>query len=551
MNSLIRTLLGGILAVWLLPGTAFVASAQDKPAPKLADRYVIAVDADHEEIVVDAGRADGLEAGSKVQLFTSVKMKHPITRKTLVDLVPLTTLEALRVGDGVAVLKPDKQYFERVKVGDVIRFRSAPAVPEAVVECPVRQCPECKEDPDLLKVQEAWVKTLSAPIDHRLAVWQEFLKSERHNRYVANIRNEVKKLHELKDLIWLGQIEKKQRENQELPTVEVTHYSTTKVPEFSPLTAVVGVISNKPLATVNLLWKKSGEERYHLARMDGAGDTAYRASFPKEALGQGRLDYFIAGMDRNGQAVALRGLALSPLQVELEPAPAVRPQRKGRSKASAYAEWVDFYLKNPGTDAYWKTEADYTYRLKLWKLYSFRMGFGLYQGEGGPVECVEDPESCSNFESVRVAVGYAFFEPELALGDKVHLIPRLVVGSIQEKQDPYNPDRKLGESMLGFHTYIRVGDEEATNLLAGVSFTEQLGVEALLAMNLAIFPKVPIGISAMATNFPVGEDYAARLLAKVGYKPADWISLESYFGVNMRNIRHLGVGAGAGVTLNW
>jgi hypothetical protein len=551
-DQFLQTLLGGVLAGWFLLGAAFVARAEEGPAKKdLEDRYVISVDEEHGEIVVDAGRADGLEPGAKVRLFTSVKMKHPITRKTIVDLIPLAVLNALRVGDGLSVLKPQGKHLGRIKVGDVIRFRLAPAIPAEEIQCKVKKCPKCESDPDLKAVHDAWLATLNMPLDKRVSVWNKFLVRHRMNKYSKQVRAEVENLNKLKELVWLGKIEQKQRKLEARPKVEVAFVAPDKVQQGSPMTPVIAVVSDQPLAGVSFMWKKAKEPRYHLAQMQPSGDSSYTATLPASAVETGTLDFFIKATDSRGKALSLAGTAGAPKEVVVEQGHKVRQDRKGRSRASSRVEWVDFYLKEPGADAYWNTEADYAYRLKFKFLHSFRMGFGMYQGQGGVTECIENPEACTDTGKVKLAVGYAFFEPELRLSDKVHILPRLVVGTIQEKQDPFSSDRRLGDAMVGFHAYLRVGDEEGTHLLAGGSATEELGTEALLAMNFAVFERVPIGISAMATNFPVNEDYAARLLARVGFKPADWIALETYFGVNMRNIRHLGIGAGAGVTLNW
>jgi hypothetical protein len=176
------------------------------------------------------------------------------------------------------------------------------------------------------------------------------------------------------------------------------------------------------------------------------------------------------------------------------------------------------------------------------------MGVGVFEGEGGPAAEVEAEE----FVPTRLSLGYVYFEPALSFADgRLSLLPRLVFGSIREKVRPDDPYHHSGEGMFGFHTYLRIGRDTETNLLLGGSLTSEMGNEALIAMNLELLEDVPMGVSAVATSFPVGSDYAARLMYLVGWRPNDRVALEAQFGVNMRNIRHIGIGGGFGVAVSW
>jgi len=130
-------------------------------------------------------------------------------------------------------------------------------------------------------------------------------------------------------------------------------------------------------------------------------------------------------------------------------------------------------------------------------------------------------------------------------------MPRLVVGGIQEKALPGEENLHRGDSIFGAHAYLRIGKEEGTNLLFGGSLTQDMGIEALVTMSLAVFEHFPLGVSVAATNLPVAEDYAARMALRLGWRQLDWLSIDALLGLNMRNIRHIGMGTGLGLTFNW
>ncbi len=281
------------------------------------------------------------------------------------------------------------------------------------------------------------------------------------------------------------------------------------------------------------------------------GDTAWAATVPGEKITMEGFQYFIEARDVKGRPVPLVGTGYSPRRVEVFEEARPAPSEEGRSRANTSFEWVDFYNGHARQDYFWKIEADYAYHLRLWKFFeAFRMGFGIYQGAGGPTRFIEELAKTGG-EPTSIAITYAYFEPEIRLHRLFSIMPRLLIGGIQEKVVPGMESRHAGDGIFGFQTYMRIGEADRTNLLLGISFTEELGMEALIKMSISILDRFPVGVSAAATNMPLNDDYAARLLLHAGWLDLDWMSVYGTFGVNLRNIHHVGMSGGVELSFLW
>lgn len=554
-----RTQPGRLLSPWhrlLLAGLLAAASpaalAASPPVP-CAQALVIHI-ADGEALV-DLGAEQGVRSGVKGQLMSRISMTHPVTGVQIDDLVPLVGITVKSAGAHVAVIVAPEELLPRIKVGDVVRFTSLPpaelAQPE-VPEVPVVECPVCEEDPEAMKVHNAWRESIGKSLAEREELWSSFVTVNPDSPYRTEAAKEVLFLRSLKS-VHRGS---RNKPRGGPPGVVVNHRPLRRANTDTLVVPVAIIFSDAPVQAVKLFYRNKGDKFYDHVPMHKMGDVSYRGQVPAETVRAGSFEYFIEAHGNDGQRIKVAGDVKEPIAVEVTELLRMAPESAGRSKAQGIVEWADFYLSAPGTDFFIKVEGDYLYRLKLDYLYAFRMGVGIFEGEGGPVEWVEDPdayaaETGSDFQGSRLALTYSYFEPEFALSEYVYLIPRLVVGVIREQRDLSGTSLPAGDSFFGFHSYVRVGREQGTNLLVGGSLTQEMGVEGLVEMNLALFRYFPVGISVAATNWPVAENYAARLGLKMGWRQFDWMSIDCLLGVNMRNIRHIGMGGGAGLSFNW
>ena len=541
-----------LLAAWtMLSGSSGLASPPAKPS---AEALVILVA--NGEILVDLGTEHGVRAGQKGELLSRVSLKHPVTGVQIDDLVPLVGVAVKSAGTHVAVLTAPEESFPRIRVKDVVRFPGLLPVEPAQPEIPETiqvDCPACTDDPEAMKVHTVWLETIGRSTEERRALWATFVTTNPTSPYRMQAAREVTFLNQLERGVGRAAFKGRKKANN---GVVVNHRPLRRVGPGTPVRPVALIISEARMRKVKLFFRSTGERLYDHMDMHQMGDVSYRGRIPPALVNKDGFEYFIEAQTEDGKRVKVAGTVKEPVAVVVDSPPHIATDVAGRSRAHASVEWADFYLNSPGTDSFVKVEGDYLYRMKGKHLYAFRMGVGIFDGQGGPVEWVEDPaayeaETGEAFVPSRLALTYSYFEPEFVFSDYVHVMPRLVVGVIREREEQGGSALQTGESVLGFHTYMRIGKEMGTNLVLGGSFTQEMGLEGLVEMNLNIFSYFPVGISVAATNWPVQENYAARLGFKLGWRQFDWMSIDCLLGVNMRNIRHIGMGGGAGLSFNW
>jgi hypothetical protein len=111
-------------------------------------------------------------------------------------------------------------------------------------------------------------------------------------------------------------------------------------------------------------------------------------------------------------------------------------------------------------------EGDFLQRLGAGVLYGYRVGFGVYSGEGTALSEVDTTAAA------RVAtVIYGYHELEFAFSDFVHGMSRVQVGVYG------------GGLVLGAQLRLRVGDERRTNAVVGGDLLSEVGQRAFFTLN--------------------------------------------------------------------
>lgn len=500
------------------------------------------------ELVVDIGRDLGVVEGTELHLFARTRVEHPVTGQVIEDLVPLGAETVIRSGRYLSVIQLETSRRDLYRVGDVVTTGQTPGngVMQTAGPTAAAECMPCESDLQALEVHLIWLASIGRSLDERADAWRSYLAIVPDTPFASQIEREIAFLEAAgQDRAVLQRERLKEKSVSKRP--RASHRPLAEIPQSMPLSPVLTLSSEAGIQAVTLFYRRQGEKYYAPLPMLPIGDLSHRARIPEEALLPGRIEYFIEAVDGSGARIAAFRSAESPHTVRIVPPPVFDSPTEGRSSASLDFEWVDFYLDNPGQDQMWVVEGDLKYRLEHGVFYSLAMGFGIFEGRGGPAELIE----LGDLDPVKLAVNYVYFEPEISLGDYLHIIPRFLVGGIQEKKEIGDPTIRRSGGVFGFHGYLRIGKERGTNLLVGASVSQEMGNEGIIAMNLDVLENFPIGVSAVATNFPVAEDYAARLLFQIGWEQFDGLSLTAQFGVNMRNIHHLGLSGGLGLVFNW
>jgi len=388
----------------------------------------------------------------------------------------------------------------------------------------------------------------------RREAWSDYLVERPDCVFREQLEQEIQALVQLEGKMEVAQAMSQSAKKQ--AKIRAVHDPIDHVKEGSPVAPVVMLDSEVPISTVRLNYHKAGTQFYRSERMEPAGEGFFRGTIPASDVQAGMLEYYLEGEVPDRGAVPLSGSASLPHSLTVEGVSGTRSDIAGRSSASFSVEWEDFFMRSPGLDYYTKAEGDFAYRLAWQAFYSFRMGFGIFEGVGGPADRIEaegenDGIATPPLQPEELTLAYSYFEPEITLSELVHLVPRLVVGTVRRSKALDDSAVERGSGIVGFHTYLRFGQERGTNLLVGGSLTDEMGTEGLIAMNLDVFEYIPVRATVASTNLAVGEGYAARLGFRVGWRRVDWMSVDLIAGVNMRNIRHIGTGGGLGVSFNW
>ena len=147
--------------------------------------------------------------------------------------------------------------------------------------------------------------------------------------------------------------------------------------------------------------------------------------------------------------------------------------------------------------------------------------------------------------SEATSVGYAFAALEFEFAPLIGLGVRFIGGSRRSAEG----DAASGKT--GTQLHVRIGDDEATHLIAGFSVIESLGSRYFAEFNARISDAVPFTAAIEATNLPVSDDYGARGTGTVGWEIADWVTLRGELGLNARTIKHYGYTIGGGLGFDW
>ncbi len=562
----------------------------------------VVLQVDKTTVLVDVGAEDGVAAGSVLELLHAVTVTDPVTKETLRDVFPLGTLTVIRAGDGVAEASPEEAIAGRVKVGDAVRFVSdrqvvVDAWKERVTASKTPK-PKPRRDTktvdhhddgaaaraaaerdvaDAAAVHAVWQATLGKPIADRIDQWSALILADPYNTYASDVSDEVASLRAQQAALEaaakrpapdratdrafaLGQLDARAR------TGVLGDAAVTQARAGEPVALAFAVLQPVYVAQAWLYVQRPGTDTFDRLDMTLDGDGYVRGEIPAASVVAPGVDWFVEVAPRAGQPTAVLGEPTAPRHLEVadvvEPAPAPR----GRSRVTLALDYVDFDGGlSDGYDQYRQAEIDFMYRFNR-PVYAFRLGFGTLSGTGGPKDTIdEDPtDSCmgpNGFECEDVSYTYGYVEAELRIKPSVAVMIRPQVGKFVESRtdgtdtgECLSGDLASGCSVdkgFGLRGRVRLGLEDATNLVLGVGFTENVGTLAEAAYTWAASPQIPVVLQVQVTDLPVQENLGVRIVCDVGFRKLPWVYPSLRVSYQARDVDHAGFSGGLGMNFDW
>ncbi len=573
-------------------------------APRLVRAEAVVLSVQGDTVLVDLGAADGVVAGTELQVLHVVTVKDPITKETLSDTFPLGTLTVLRTGEHVAEARAEEGLGKRVRVGDPVTVASATVAvrdpwQERVDEskraprptttagaggrkgtsAAARRTAAQREVDDDDAVREVWRATLGQPPLARIERWEALLAAAPHNRHadsilaeIASLRAQADALARAADVVPADRAVLRATALAALDARARGHLLAGAPPEHAlggrPVALAFLVLAPAATAHAWLYARAGGAGDYRRIALAPDGDGYLRGEIPAELVVAPGVEWFVeVGAARGDDPIAALGRRDAPLRIEV--ADAVEPPAAlaGRSRVTMSADYVDFDGGlGKGWDQYQQAELDFMYRF-VKPIYALRLGLGTLSGTGGPKDTIDNDLTgqCRNTGGARecrkLSFTYVYTEVELKLATNASLMLRPQIGRLtfDDRGDGAAGDCLEGEpdaaceitQGAGFRARLRLGQERGTNLLLGAAVTQRIGTLLEAAYSWTPRPEVPVLLAVQVTNMPFPEDFGVRIVGDVGWRRTSWVYPSLRLSYQARDVDHSGFSGGLGLNFDW
>ncbi len=543
-----------VAAALLLAGPAW-ADEPAKAGPAEQVGTVLALDAG--EIVVDLGQGEGLSAGSTVELWRPLKLKHPVTGKTVSDRFRIGTLELTQVRQAMSLARPVGELSRPAERGDVIIAprKKAPETGPVLSETTVRPTdgegpangsapePMSPEDRDALVVAAMFESLAGADLAPRIRAYEAYVRAKPQGRYARVLYEEAQNLRKLYELT-----RDAKPSSSRAGSIETVQFEGVAEAEAgSPLSIAIELSDAAKGAVLHM--RTRGEPAYTSLPMRAEGNGYFAVVVPMERISPPEVQYFIEATGDDGQAVAVAGEASQPRSFQVR---SRLPFKAPDAPEARFDLWTDYadYNRSRGNDRIWQTEGTIGMRLGDTGIRAVRSGFGVYRGVGGTIHELDD----LNLSGRKVGLTYGYLEGEFGATENLSIIARLAVGLLDE-----------GVSG-GAQGLVRIGNDKGTNLVLGGEVLGGVGLRTIAELNLNKFYQFPIVIRSEVTDQPAGVadneptdetvssgegDIGVRGIVQAGYRIVDPLVFSIRGSFQGRNIKHAGPGFGAGVSFTW
>lgn len=532
---------------------------------------------DEADLVIDLAGKQGAAQGDVVEIWRTLKFKHPVTGRMVTDRFLIGSLKLTQVRTELALARPEGKLTRQAEVGDIVVLHKeraeptaapAPALPkkrepaekgrEGETSAPSPSAPTASTDPDEQRVLRLIDSLRGADVTTRIVKYEDYVREFPNSRFSPMLYEEAGQLRKLLSL-------ESTASSKEAPRLE--RFSEPKT-ALSGMPLTIGVEIAGPASGAVLHTRRQGEVAYVSMPMMLAGAGYYTAAVPADRMRAPTLDYFIEATTPNGDAVPIVAGSSSPNSVNVHdiPNPTVPPRPEAVvSVLSDYAAWNDPRKQN---DYVWQNEGYFGMRFQDVGVRAVRTGFGVYRGKGGSLKQLDE----LNLSGRDVGLTYGYLEGEFGFSSFTSLVVRAVIGLRRDG---------VGGGGLGL---VRIGNDKRTNLMLGGELLGGIGVRGITQLELATFERVPILLRTEVTNQPAGEsvsadqardacqsklsdpnafdqcvrilstqsgDIGARAIVQVGYRIVPELVVAVRGSYQGRTINHAGPGGGLAVSYTW
>ncbi|HTL37882.1 MAG TPA: hypothetical protein VL326_32345 [Kofleriaceae bacterium] len=497
-----------------------------------------------QEIYVSIGVNKGVTSGASLRIKRPISLKHPVTRATVQDWIPIGSASVTQAGSVMsrAVLG---ELSSDVKVGDIAEVlvdrpdAAGPPSPARPQEPPpVPQGPQV--DPATAEVLGVFAAQSNQPLDARIAAWERYLSMRANSPYAEGIRADLDELHALRDQLYPRNASSPETEM----IVTVSHEAPKRAMSGQQVPLVFVLEKPQDVASAYLHYRPRGNRTYRSVLLVREHDIYLRGALPPEVVKTPGVDYFVEVSTPSGRSGLAIGTPREPIQVEVaQPSLLDRfGSEPGMSSVKLSIEYLDFatFDKRAGdhTDQMVQANVDFIYKLHS-AVESLGVGYGVYAGSGGEANTVWDP----NMNPIPKA-GFHYGYADIEVGGKsdgTHLSAgtQLIAGV-----------GKQGFG-LGWEGRFRIGERTGTNLAFIGRTIEEVGFLTDIRFGSQVTRGMLLGVSVGATNQPNRGDVGVKLgtdIEVITWKNVSLILQGSWQG---RTTTHGGIGGGGGLGFYW
>ena len=522
------------------------------PAIAVADDEIVrgsVVKIEAQEVYISIGVDRGVTGGAAVRLKRPVSLKHPITRATVQDWIPVGVASVTQAG-AVMSRAVVGELVSAIKVGDTAEvlvdrpdLRKQPdAPPVTPVAPPVPAGPQV--DPATAEVLGLFASQSNQPIEARIAAWERYLSTRANSPYAAAIRRDLDELHRLRDEM----LPPTTARTTEV-TVNVGHSPPTRATAGAQIPVVFVLDQPDRVASAYLHYRPRGNRTYKSMLLVREHEIYLRGTLPAEAVQSPGIDYFVEVSTSSGGSGLAVGTPVAPIAVDVAQ-PSMLDKfgsKPGRSSVKLAADYLDFASldRRDGdrTDHMVTANVDFTYRFDSW-VESVGVGYGVYSGRGG----FDDMTYDSSNPIPRSGFNYGYGDIEVG-GDVegVHLSGggQLIAGVGKPTPD------KPGGFGLGAEGRFRIGKRDGTNLAFIGRTISDVGFISDIRFGARPIERLLLGISVGATNQPNDGDVGVKLGTELEILASRNVSVLLRGSWQGRSTLHGGLGGGGGLGFYW
>lgn len=519
--------------------TLTFASATAFAQPQRVRRPVV-VRVDRGLLFVDSA---GTREGATYRVYRSVVARHPVTGQRVKDRYPIGVIEVTNAGNVLSVAHAHDPLERPAQAGDTLEATeevpTLHGVAPASLATPSTHAPGLADDEAALL--STWVATLGQPPRERVRLFGEYLRHHPSSPRRAIIQREIAGWESLHATLETAGTQGAARTPP--PLSEALPESPAVARELTTGDAAVVALHVPRGSTLTggvLHVRRPDATQFETVPLASDGDGYLRARVPTRYVTPEIFEYFVELVRADGSTFAVLGTATDPVRVGVNNPPAPAVAARDRTRIDLRAEFADVGSRTNARGVFRRqqfvlVEGDFLQRLDLPILYGYRVGFGVYAGEGTPLARLD-----ADTPTLNATVIYGYHEIEFEISQMVHVMVRGQIG--------VHASGLVGGAQLR----LRIGAERGTNVVVGGDAFNEVGQKAFFAFNFAPHARVPVTAFGEVFHQTVAvSDPMFRIVAQTGYRITPWWTISARGSYQLRNVRNGGFGGGLSMTFDW